>query len=275
MIKASLDVSKVTKAYGAALRQLASLTGFSQKAVLLGEAGIILKTCAGRTKVATEKQADRRSWKAILGKAGLDVSGASGTKVGDITVNTGARGPFGRVWVRTKRKKFKLAGVISEGGQTFRPMNYHWKNAMWSDIQELADDVAIQSRKKIPKGRAAIGLARQSWIQIADALNIDLSAVEGGGSLSAAGIAKARAAIAVSGRPHQNGTGSALDDKEKTVVTLINRLPYGQAIGFDRTLLGVVAGRAKYFEKSYAHGAFDSMRAAARSYPWLKVRAAA
>ncbi len=271
-MKIKLDTEAVGRNYAVALRRMAQLSGFDQGAVLLGEAGVILKTAAGRTKVATVKQADRRSWNAILGKRGLDVTGAGGTVHGDITVNSGARGTFGRMWVKTKRGKFRLAGVISENGQSFRPMNYHWRDGTWTDIRELAEDIAIQSRKKIPKGRAAIGLARQSWLQIADALNIDLNAVQGGGTLSAAGIAKARAAIATTGRPHQNGTGTNLNNKEKVVVTLINRLPYGQAIGLDRMLVTVIAGRTGYFNKSYANGAFDSMERAGRAFPWMKVR---
>lgn len=37
----------------------------------------------------------------------------------------------------------------------------------------------------------------------------------------------------------------------------------------DRTLLGVVAGRTKFFEQSYAKGAFDSLQKTARAYPGL------
>lgn len=270
MIRAKLDASQVTRAYSAALRQLARLTGFDQKQVLLGEAGIILKTWAGRTKVATQADADRRSWVHILGKRGLDLGTAR--EPGDISVNIGQRGPFGRVWVRTKKGKFRLAGQIDKNSYAFRPMNFHWSRGTWIDIKEAAADVAFQARKKIPKGRRAAGLARQSVVQIADSLGIDLLTVKGGGSLSAAGIAKARAALATTGRAHKNGSGSVLGDREKTVVTLINRLPYGIPQKMDRTLLGVMAGRAKFFEKSYAKGAFDSMAQSARAYPWLRIR---
>lgn len=272
MLKASLDASKITKDYGAALRRLASLTGFDQKAVLLGEAGIILKTCAGRTKVTTDRQADQRTWVHILGKRQLDVTGAGGTKPGDITVNAGVRGPFGRIWVKTKKGRYRMAGQITPAGQGVRWMNYHWRNETFTDLQEIAEDIAIQSRRKMQRGRRAAGLARQSWLQIADELRIDLGTVQGGGTLSAAGIAKARAAIATTGRANRNGTGSTLGDRERTVVTLINRLPYGMAIGFDRLLLTVMAGRAKFFHASYAKGAFHTMTLAARAYPWLRVR---
>lgn len=282
MIKAKLDASKVVKSYGSALRRLSQLTGFDQRAVLLGEAGIILKTWAGRTKVATQAKTDQRSWRHILNKAGLDVTGSGGTKVGDITVNAGIRGPFGRVWVRTRSGKsgqyggpgrFRLAGVISEHGQSFRPMNYHWKNATWTDIQELVEDVAIQARKKIPAGRRAAGLARQSVIQIADALNIDLERVKGGGTLSAQGIAKARAALATNGQRYDNGKGFVSGNEVKSAVTLINNLPYGTNAGMDRTLLYILNGRQKYFEASYANGAFQTVKGIAKAYPWMRVSA--
>lgn len=261
---------------------MASLTGFDQKAVLMGEAGIILKTCAVRTRAPTLAKTDLRSWVAILGGLGL----TKGANEGDIAVNAGVRGPFGRVWVRTRGGaftaatkrwsksgpgRFRLAGQISPDGQTFRPYNYHWSNGTWSDIQKTVSDVANKSRSKLPKGRAAAGLARQSWIQIADSLGIDVGSVQGGGSLSAAAVAKARAAIATTGKPNQNGTSISLGDDEKAAITLINRLPYGSAIGFDRTLLTVIAGRAGYFKKSYENGAFDTMAKAAAAFPWLRV----
>jgi hypothetical protein len=273
MIRARLQPGKVAQEYGHVLRRLSGLTGFDQRGVLLGEAGIMLKTCAGRTKVVTNAQADRRTWLHILGKQGLDVTGSHPTKAGDITVNAGVRGPFGRVWVKTKKGKFKLAGQISAHGQSFRPMNYHWRNPTWTDIQDITEDIAIQSRRKMQRGRRAAGLARQSWVQVADGLGIDILKVQGGGTLSAAGIQKARAALATTGRAHRNGTGSVLGDGVRTQVTLINRLPYGIPIGFDRLLLGVMAGRAKYFHASYAKGAFDTMTKTARAYPWLRVKA--
>jgi methyl coenzyme M reductase subunit D len=270
VIKARLDASQVTRAYSSALRQLARLSGFDQRAVLLGEAGIILKTWAGRTKVATQAQADRRSWRHIIGRRGLDLGTAR--EPGDVSVNVGDRGPFGRVWVRTKKGKYRLAGQIEEKSLAFRPMNFHWSRGTWVDIREAVADVTHQGKKKLARGRRAAGLARQSVVQIADALGIDLLAVKGGGTLSSSGIAKARAALATTGRPYKNGTGSVLGAKEKTVITLINRLPYGIPQKMDRTLLGILSGRAKFFERNYAERVFDSMSNTARAYPWLRIR---
>ncbi len=265
MIKASLDATAIAQAYGQALRRMAALTGFDQKSVLLGEAGIILKTAAGRTKVAKAAEADLRTRLHVI--RGYDYTGGKNNRDSTITVSAGLRGPFGRVW---KRKK-SGTGWRRTHDANFAPLNYHYKKGDWIDLQEAIDDVKRGIQRDTAKGRNATGLARQSWVQIADALNIDLGAVQGGGSLSSAGIAKARAAIATTGRPHQNGSGTALGDQEKTVVMLVNRLPYGTAIGFDRTLLTIMAGRAGYFRKSYENGAFDTMTKAARAFPWLKV----
>lgn len=277
MIKASLDASQVMQSYGHALRRMAELSGFDPKVVLLSETGVILKTWAGRTKVARDEAVDRRTVRHIVQY--LDFNKA--TDEGDISINMGIRGPFGRIWVRTHKGeggagkqggtgRWRLAGVITPGGQNFRPMKYHWKNATWTDIQEAAEDFAIQYRKKIPKGRRAAQLSRQSIVQIADSLGIDLLAVKGGGTFNAAGLAKARQALATTGRTYANGSGTALGTAEKAVVTILNRLPYGKAIGMDSALVGIIVGRAKYFERSYAAGAFETMGKISKAYPWMR-----
>lgn len=278
------EIAKLSRAFHAIARN-AHMAG---EAVLRGEAGIILKACAGRTKVSTVAKADRRSARRVLGKQGLDLTGASGTKPGDITVNAGARGPFGRVWVRSPERRtvgrqgptasprptgkpFRLAGQINSTNFGFKPTHYHWKRGVWIDIMEAATDVAYQMRKAIPAGRKAIGLARQSWVQIADSLGINLETVRGGGTLSAAGLAKARAAIAANGRRYTNGL-SRHERGARATITLINRYPRGRSMGMDATLAGVMLGRVRYFEQNVRRGVFASIADTARAYPYIVVR---
>jgi hypothetical protein len=267
VIKASIDASAVTRSYGQALRRLAQLSGFNQRSVLLGEAGVILKTCAGRTKVATQAHADKQSRLHATRRAGL----TDAEKPGEISINAGIKAPVGRIWRRVgKARKFLLIGQLRGDGRSLT-----WRAPRWGTYDSVIQPT-VNLIDRIPptiaKGRRAIGLARQSWLQVADALGIDLNAVQGGGTLSAAGIAKARTALATTGKTYVNGTGSVLGDSEKTVVNLINRLPYGIPAKLDRVLLGVLSGRAKFFARNYAKGAFDSMTTAARAYPWLRVR---
>lgn len=272
-MRAKLDAAEVMAQYSSALRRLSKLTGFSQPEVLRAEAGVTLKTWAARTKVATQENADKRTFRQVLGKNGLQLTTAAAP--GDITVNAGVRGHFGRVWVKSRKpyrgagKGFRLAGQIDQKTYAFRPMNYHWRRGTWIDIAEAAADVKIQLTKKVPMGRAAIGLARQSVIQIADELGIDLATVKGGGMLSAQAIAKARAAIASNGRAYKNGSGVQGSEGGKDYIDLLNRLPYAVNMKMDERLLSIVSGRAKFFEQSYKKGAFDSIRNTTRAFPQL------
>ena len=272
----SVDPAELEK-LPTAFRTIARAARVSGEEVLRGEAGIILKACAGRTKVTTVAKADQRSALRVLNKGGLDLTGSSGTQPGDITVNAGERGPFGRVWVRSSSQRrgtgrpFRLAGQINKSSFGFRPERYHWKKGTWIDIIEAAADVAYQMRKAIPAGRKAIGLARQSWVQIADSLGIRLEEVKGGGSLSVAGLTKARAAIASNGRTYVNGL-SRQERRARASITLINRYPAGRRMGMDATLRSVLIGRARYFEENFRRGVFGSIAKTAKAYPFLQVK---
>jgi hypothetical protein len=119
------------------------------------------------------------------------------------------------------------------------------------------------------RGRRSSGIAMQSIVQIADDLGIDLLAVRGGGKLSSTRLAMARAAIASNNRAYKNGSGAVGVENKKDYLDLINNLPYGTKIGMDRRLLSIISGRAKFFEQSYKHGAFDSIRNTTRAFPQL------
>lgn len=270
------ELAKLSGAFNAIARN-ARVAG---EQVLRGEAGIILKACAGRTKVSTQKKADQRSALRVLNKGGLDLTGSGGTQPGDVTVNAGWRGDFGKVWVRSPRgyrrvgqpsRPFRLAGQIGKSSFSFKPERFHWKTGTWIDIVEAAADVAYQMRKAIPAGRKAIGLARQSWVQIADSLGIRLESVQGGGALSAAGLAKARTAIAATGRRYTNGL-SRQERGARASITLINRYPRGRNMGMDRTLAGVLIGRVRFFQQNMRRGVFSSIANTARAYPYLTVK---
>jgi hypothetical protein len=289
MLKASLDSKEIMRQYGQALRRLAALSGFNQREVLMGEAGIILKTWAGKTKVRTDAKTDMRSRIAALRSLALTTA----YEVGDITINAGLRGSKqGLIWRKVRRnanstnktggRGFLAIGQMDPNGKVVdwgiasasRGRNH--RRADWSkyaSVTTRANQYANVMPQFIARGRAATGLARQSVVQIAEKLGIDLLSVKGGGTLSAAGIAKAKAALATTGRQHQNGTGSVAGSEINTVVTLMNNLPYATkpSLGMDKTLRAILAGRAKFFQQSYAKGAFDTMTSAARAYPWMRV----
>lgn len=255
------NIEQVTARFSSGLRQMARLTGFSPRDVLRAEAGSILKTWAGRTKVASADRIASRERLRVIRELGY----TRAPERGDVTVNAGLRGPHGRVWIRshTNSRKFVLGRSENFGavGTKFGPK-------FRANLNDGEADVQATLRRRIPAAKRAAGLARQSVIQIADALRIDLTRVPGQG-VSAAGIAKARAALASSGRAYRNGTGSQGGDDVRAYVQLFNTLPYNQRIGMDRTLLSVLAGRAAYFRRNYQEGVFKSLKDTARAYPGL------
>lgn len=269
---------QVTAQLSAALKDIARLTGFSEKVVTKGEAGAILKTWAGRTKVATRDKVEYRARKRALHGLGYTKAG-SGAAPGAITINTGTRGIAGRVWVKTAGKRgkpWREAGVLNVKTFAFQPRNFHWKDSDWSSINKAVVDSELAIKKATELGAASAGLARQSVVQIADKLQIDLTRIPGGGA-SPAAIAKARLAMASNGQRYINGTGTETEEKNagRYFVTLINSLPYHAKAGLDRTLAGVLAGRVGLYRRTFANGAFKSIQGTTRSYPWIRAQLAA
>ena len=260
-----IDASAAATAYSAAFRKLRTLPGFDQQVILRAEMGSILKTWAGRVPVANGKRTDAKSRLAVLKKAGHYLTSAD-AKSGFVSITAGLRGgTHGLIWFRTRKNIPQAVGSVSDSG-AIKYLNRHFRDEDWQAITEGANYFAGAAAAALARGRGSIGLARQSVIQCADQVGIDLASVQGGG-ISDAGIAKARAAIASSGRAYQNGTGSQGGDETKCYIEAINRLPYGVAIGMDMSLAFVLQGRAKFIETAYKKGAFDSMKKAAAAFP--------
>lgn len=271
-MKARFDASKIVSAYEQAFRRMRQLEGFSQVELLRAEAGVILKTWAGRTKVAKPDDALLRA-RYRAGKRAFGYTNIEKNEYG-ITVNTGRRGGYpGEVWYKHTlasrgKRRFQQAGLVLDTG-AFQPAWIHWKASVWLNIRAGAERYGAELAKLLPHAAKSVGLARQSVIQIADALGIDLTQVKGGGSLSAAGIAKAYAAIASNGRSYRNGTGYQGGDERKFFIHLVNRHPYAVQIGMDQTLLAILSGRVSYIDRAYRSGVFTSVGRSTKAFPNL------
>lgn len=273
MVAIKLDAAEVTAAYSTVLRKMASLTGFDQRAVLKAEAGSILKTWAGRVKVGSVERAEVNARGRVT--RALNVSGYSNgyqsKSEHPITVNSGKRGDVGKVFILKKDGH----GFRRTHNANFKAINQHYKTAQWDSLVDVISEVQARWEVKVPQAQKSVGLTRQSVVQIADALGIDLLRVAGGG-ISAAGLDKAVKAMASNGQRYKNGTGISAGTDVQPYIMLINSLPYGQKIGIDRQLLSIINGRREFFNRAYAKGAFESQREAAKSFPNLfRVTAAA
>lgn len=244
------------------IRALIAAAPVSMKRVLRAEAGSILKACAGRTKVASATAITTNERLRIVKDLGFN----GGNREGDIYINAGIRGDFGKVWRRTRGRK----GFQQTHAAGFKPLNRHFGDKAWIDLQEAVADFKIQAGKRIPLAKKSGGLARQSWVQIADTLGILLEMVPGGG-LSGAGLAKARAALNSKGAAVQNGFSEQEARQHGFLLRIINRLPYGTKAGLDAVLVTVMNGRAAYFQQNLARGVFGDQAKLLRAYPGLTV----
>jgi hypothetical protein len=265
----TLDASGFRRALGG----LARFSGRDLRKVILAETGSILKACAGDTKVGTQKSAEKRATARALHS--ITFNGKAAATSGFMTVNSGARGGTpGWMWHRTKRGKFQTAGLMNLRNGNRRWANIHFRDDDWQAMVAAADKAKAKLLDLVPAAKRSLGLARQSWVQIADDLGIALEAVPGG-RISAQGIAKARAALASNGLAYANGEAREYGEARAFFVELVNRLPYGRKIALDRILVKNINARVRFFEQNLARGVFDRLHTFARAYPGLEVRRAA
>lgn len=265
----TLPASELAK-FTQSMHVIAQASGVAAEEVLKNEAGVILKQWAGRTKVATEK-------KALIRARTRAATGAGVSKHGSVyygtTINTGRKGGTpGVIWFRTRRKKYQQAGMVRDDG-SYKFSWLHYAKEGWEDIKYKTELYAKALAIQMKYAKKTIGLGRQSVVQIADRLGINLNKVRGGGNLSARGIQKARDALASNGYRYSNGSGAEYKQGSRYFIELLNNYPRNQKIGMDATLAGVIAGRVKYFENNMERGVFLAQAKTAAAYPWLKVAA--
>lgn len=242
------------------------------RTVIKTEVGSILKQCAGDTKVQNQDWADRRARVREAANAGYTRNKTRGS----VTVNTGWKKsrPVGRVWLNVGNRKFILARGENfsdpTGSAPFKGIGGARTQVWVSRVDAAVSEMKSAWKKAIPAARKALGLARQSWVQIADAAGIQLELVPGG-RISAAGLAKARSALASDGNPYLNGQARAFQDNKSFVLELTNSLPYGRKAGLDRVLVRAINGRAAFFAKNVKLGVFNSVSKILAAYPGFKV----
>jgi hypothetical protein len=253
------DMTHATANFAKVVNELGRLQGFDREKIIRAEAGSILKKCMGETKVASlakiEAGANLRTAK------GLGLTGG-----GEVSINVGLRGPFGRVFAR----KLNGSGYRRTHDEGFAPLNYHYKDATWAKISTAIADYRSALVRVLAQAKLSAGLARQSWLLIAESLAINLLATPGGG-ISAGAIQQAAAARGHNGKIYPNGTGSESRDSGLYFMTLTNRLPYGRNLGFANMLSAAVAGRASYIQNAIAKGALSSYEKTVRAFKGWKV----
>jgi len=250
------------------------------KQVIRSEVGIILKDCAGKTKVVTEDDVIRRAQL----KAIKALSYTQAAERGQVTVSAGWRrsSKYGTVWMKAHPGGGKKAYIQARSENfnapsgksilrqtTTGPMRAG--TAMWlATVQNAVAKVRPAADKAVSMGLKAIGLARQSWVQIARSINIDLNRVPGG-NIGWAGLKKAELALASDGKYYNNGTATEQAKTTSFIVSLVNSLPYCRRAKLDSVLIQAINRRTAYFSRNLSNGVFGSAKKIVRKYPGLFV----
>lgn len=249
-------------------RMFAQLVAFSPvplRDTLRAEAGSILKVCAARTKVAKAARAEIDARRMALRKG--DARSSNYERV-SVTIGMRGNAVYGKVWRLTGTRD--RLGVQQTHGANFAPLHRHYGDEAWNDIQRVIARFLGALKVARPAIKGAAGLARQSWVQIADDLGIRLEDVPGG-TLSAAALSRARRAIATNGRSYKSGQAREFGEAKKFTIQLTNNLPYGRKITLDRVLAGAIQGRVKFFERNVALGVFENLDKMLKAYPGVSL----
>lgn len=251
------DFANAERNFAAAIDAMGKLTGIDPRKIVQAEAGSVLKACfndtpksPSQTKLTTAGRL--RSMRALKLSSG-----------GPITISSGLKGSnYGNVFIR----KRDGSGYRRTHDGNFRPLNYHYTDEQWAKIRAAINDAKLTVSRVVPEVKASGGLARQSWVLIADSFGIRLESVPGG-TISASAVSSARAARARGNRQAQNGASRVEQTAHTYVLTLINRLPYGNKLNFQGILTARIAGRAAFMATALQKGFVASAQDMAKLFP--------
>lgn len=255
-VKAQVDFVGFNRAMVA----LQAMTGQSMKQVVRSESAAILSDCAKNTKVAKKDVVERKSRLRVLQRDGL----TQATIPGDVTINSGWRknAPYGRVWLKV-RPGGKKSFVLARGPNFGPPVGSATAGQAGPWAQEVASESAkalSQFPAEIAKGFASIGLARKSWIQIAESMRLDLT-----------GLAEGEDAMAARAL-YNNGASREQMGRGIFQATLINLLPYGRRMGLPSVIARAINRRTQTFAKNMKRGVFQDAEKVLAKYPGMFVK---
>jgi hypothetical protein len=226
----------------------------------------ILEGCIRRTKMATAKAIQ------ALFKAKGNSASAPGIAM---SVNSGIRGGLeGRVWYGespsvstsvTDKQRAALQRRVRKGGKVWVVMEDAVNpGAGMLRRFEALDSLRLANIRGTLKGQlqralAARGLARNSWLQIAQRLNLTLNRVAGG--------AQVARATPSNGGAYQPGNGVRVQGVKGLYYDLMNSYPFSRfKIPGAQILSWAIQGEMGYFRNNFKRGVFNDLQAIAKKY---------
>ncbi len=251
---------KAETAFAAGVNAMAKLNGLDRQKIVFAEVGSVLKACAGDTKEANLSAVEKGAVLRAFHGSGL-------TRGGQFTVNAGIKkgAPFGRVFMMKRGG----SGYRRTHDADFATLNQHYRNPDWLALRQTVELAKEKARRAMARAPESVALARGSWVLIADSLGIKLEDVPGG-QIGVRAIAAARASRAYRGLQARNAASVTVDRPGLYSVTMINRYPGGEALGFQRKIAARISGRALFMAKALQKGFDASAAQTARLFPgWV------
>jgi hypothetical protein len=152
-------------------------------------------------------------------------------------------------------KRVRRYGGNLRGNYLVYYMQNRYPNELWNVLK-------ARRRMLIERTIAARGLAKKSWLDVADALGIKID-VPG----------YVRSARARTGKEYKNAIVKQVVSKDKIQIDITNAQPTVNAIGGARALSAAIQGRISYFNRNAEHAVFADVKKIARAYPGLKIAA--
>lgn len=240
------------------VRDMKKLTGASYEAVVKEMARGVLRVAANYTPNAKPDVVEKKAEAVIRRRYNTYAGGAVGKLARETYPRISrTRGGGKEWWIYDSQKMVDMLKA------------WRRNNQMWADyVSERNDrDQDLQvALKEFPAARVrAIGISKQSWLQIADAIGVS--------PIGCAYEARARAAISAKRGGWPTSTGTETSSGPLYFVELINRMPLlvdgsGKMDG-SAILQRAIKAREKAFEIELQKGVFSSMEAISKRYPGL------
>jgi len=264
-------------AFSAMARELSRLSGKEFSHVLRLEAAYCIKRAALQSKVASKASIRRTvqerdssriirtsDGRVLIGRAAKRAivhSGGQGT--GEV-ISYNMNQATGRVWYIDSTQEGEPKYMVFDAGPS---RGHHLPDAVWARYEALAAEFPGAVKALLADITARRGIERLSWLQIADAMRVDLGAVAPAGSLQQD---VARAAN-YRGRTFQNGSAREQTSPTTFTIAVENASPVAQKRAGQTRLDSAVASRLRGFEIAMSKGLLDDLQRRARRWPGIFV----
>lgn len=233
--------------------ELATMGAVPYESVILSETGHVLERTIDLTKGATAAGITA-SVNSKFNNFGDGRYGTANTRNVDPRISIAPTA--GHKWWVSRDANGKRTFYIMNGGR-------RWSKARWAAYQNEELQRQMQLRQFLPKAKGARGLAKRSWLQIAQDLGIPLEAI----------AAYVRGARPSSGKEYTNGSGKEFRGTDTFFIEIANNYPAladGRLPGHS-ILQRAINGRLAFFAKNLEKGVFENLAARAQKYPGVFV----